>query len=243
MIAPAMIAQTPIAQTPIAHAIFDLDGLLLDTESINEQVNRAIAQRYDHPFDPALKFQVAGRDAIASAEIIVAALALPLSAADFLQERRAMMAAWQPTAAPLPGAVALTKHLHRCGVGLAIATSSTQGPFAWKMAPHQAWLRCFDQVVLRDDPAVTAGKPAPDLFQVAADRLGADPAQCLVFEDSAAGVQAAQAAGMSAIAIPPRSSDPRHHPHPYAGAVCVLRSLTEFDPTRWGWPAIGPTEF
>lgn len=224
----------------ITHAIFDLDGLLLDTESINEQVNRAIARRYDRPLDPALKLQVAGRDAIASAEIIVTALALPISAADFLQERRALIAAWQPTAAPLPGAVALTEHLHRCGIGQAIATSSTQGPFTWKMAPHQGWLRVFDQVVLRDDPAVAAGKPAPDLFQVAADRLGADPAQCLVFEDSAAGIQAAQTAGMTAIAIPPRESDPRHHADQYAGAACVLRSLVEFDPRRWGWPAILP---
>jgi pseudouridine-5'-monophosphatase len=224
----------------ITHAIFDLDGLLLDTESINEQVNRAIAHRYDRPFDPDLKFQVAGRDAITSATILVTALDLPIDAATFLQERRALIATWQPTAAPLPGAVALTTHLHRWGVGLAIATSSTQGPFAWKMAPHQAWLCQFDQVVLRDDPAVSAGKPARDLFQVAADRLGADSAQCLVFEDSVAGIQAAQTAGMRAIAIPPRDSDPRQHPQQYAGAVCVLRSLTEFDPTRWGWPAIAP---
>lgn len=216
----------------ITHVIFDLDGLLLDTESINERLNRAIAARYGREFDPAVKAEIAGRDALTSAQILVETLDLPLDAEAFRQLRRELVARWQPQAAPMPGAVELSTHFHRCNIPQAIATSSSRGPFAWKSAPHRDWFACFACAVLGDDPAVARAKPAPDLFLTAADRLGADPARCLVFEDSPAGVEAAKAAGMRAIAVPDPSFDRGLYPQ----ADAVLASLLAFDPVPWGLP-------
>lgn len=78
------------------------------------------------------------------------------------------------------------------------------------------------------DLQVYRGKPAPDIYTVAAKRLRLEPTQCLAFEDALTGVQSAKAAGMSVIAIP----DPRLDPHSFreAGADVVLASLRDWNP-------------
>ena len=90
--------------------------------------------------------------------------------------------------------------------------------------------------MLGDDPAVVHGKPAPDIFLVAASRLNAAPEECLVFEDAPSGVQAAKAAGMQVIAVP----DPNMDRSAYAGADRILNQLTEFDPSFLGLPPLTP---
>ena len=82
---------------------------------------------------------------------------------------------------------------------------------------------------------MTAAKPAPDIFLVAARRLGVDPADCLVFEDSPFGVTAAKAAGMYAVAVPD-SHMPREQ---YEHADLVIDSLADFSLKDWGLPDIG----
>jgi pseudouridine-5'-monophosphatase len=225
-----------VARPRITHVIYDLDGLLLDTESINEAVNRAIADRYGCAYDPAVRGRIAGRDAHTSSAILVEWLGLPISPEEMLQQRRSLVAQWQPVAKPMPGAVELTHHLHRSGVPQAIATSSSRGPFGWKAAPHRDWFRLFHCTVLSDDPGVRQAKPAPDLFREAARRLGADPRHCLVFEDAPAGIEAARAAGMSVIAIP----DPALERSSLAQADAILPSLQAFEPADWGLPARVP---
>lgn len=73
------------------------------------------------------------------------------------------------------------------------------------------------------------GKPAPDIYLVAASRLGVNPSECLVFEDALTGVQAGKAAGMRVIAIP----DPRLDLEAFAIADQVVTSLCDFDPSQW----------
>jgi pseudouridine-5'-monophosphatase len=249
---------------PITHLIYDMDGLLLDTESFHEQVNREIAQRYGKSFDPSIKLKIAGRPTLDSARILVELLELPLTPETFLEERKQLLYPLYPQAQPLPGAIFLTKHFYQRHIPQAIATSSSSHHFQLKTINHQEWIKLFDCIVLGDDPAITKGKPEPDIFLLTAQRLQAHPEKCLVFEDSPAGVQAAKQAGMSVVAIPHSDFDEVQAgaepeplaPHPakgqrrvsegsrritlelglYQDADQILNSLTEFQPQLWHLP-------
>jgi pseudouridine-5'-monophosphatase len=216
----------------IHHVIFDLDGLLLNTESLHEQVHKTLAARYDKTFDRTIKSKIAGRPTLDSAKILVETLQLPLSPEAYLEQRNAILYPLYAQTQMLPGAVKLTKHLHQHHIPMAIATSSSRPHFAMKTAAYRDWLNQFRVIVLGDDSEIRQGKPAPDIFLLAAERLEAQPSTCLVFEDSLAGVQAAIAAGMSVVAIP----DQIDHSL-YSNASQVLDSLQQFGPQDWGLPA------
>jgi len=122
----------------------------------------------------------------------------------------------------MPGAAHLVEALHRRGIPLAIGTSSTRELAELKLSA-QPFAACFQAMACSDDPGVTAAKPAPDVFLLAAERLGADPKSCLVFEDTPKGVAAARAAGMQVVAIP----DPRMAGRDFEHAQLVLHSLEQ----------------
>ncbi len=220
----------------ITHIIYDVDGLLLDTERFYTKAYQIIAARYGKVYDWSLKSKTIGMKSLDSARIITKALSLPLSPEQWLETRKAILEELFPKAEPLPGAVRLTRHLHKCGIPQAVATSSDRRYFNIKTSRHREWFAIFDCVVSGDDADINEGKPAPDIFLIAAQRLQARPRQCLVFEDAPAGVQAARAAGMSVVAVP----DPNLDVQAIRGAHSVLRSLEEFDPIEWGLPPFPP---
>ncbi|MGB3495966.1 MAG: HAD-IA family hydrolase [Elainellaceae cyanobacterium] len=216
----------------ITHVIFDLDGLLLNTEPLIFEVAQAIAQRYGKTLDLSTRAQTAGRQARDSAQVVIDAAGLPIDVDTYLAEKEPLVAQYYPLAQPMPGARRLTRHLRQHNVPQAIATSSSQRPFSFKTQAYGDWLAEFSRVVTGDDPAIQRGKPAPDIFLIAARRLGADSSHCLVFEDSLAGVAAAKAAGMHVVAVP----DPMIDPMLYADADQVLPSLESFEPVDWRLP-------
>jgi len=220
------------ARNAVAGVIYDVDGLLLDTEPFYTEASQRIASRYGKVYDWSLKSRMMGKRAEDSARVFTESLDLPLTPEEYLQARQAGLEELFPTAEPMPGAVRLTKHLPRYGVPQAVATSSNQKHFALKTCRHRQWFRIFDCVIIGDDPSVERGKPAPDIFLQASVRLGVPAAHCLVFEDSPVGVAAARAAGMSVIAVP----DAHLKPEIFQGADQILRSLNEFDPAAWGLP-------
>ena len=216
----------------ITHVIYDMDGLLLDTESLNEKVNKEIAQRYGKTFDTFVKLKIAGRTTLDSAKIVIDLLNLPLTPEEYLQERNQLLYPLYSQTNPLPGAINLTQHLHQQGIPQAIATSSSLRHFEMKTVHYQEWMKLFDYIIVGDDPAIKKGKPAPDIFLLAAQYLSASPEQCLVFEDSLAGMQAALAANMSVVVIP----HPDFERILYQDATQILNSLTEFQPQLWNLP-------
>ena len=218
--------------SPITHIIYDCDGLLLDTERLNRQVNQTIASRYGKVFDETVHRQIIGRTAPDSAQIMIDLLDLPLTPDDYLQQRYELVTNLYPLAQPLPGAKILTGHFAAHGIPQAIATSSIRQRFNQKFIRHQSWMRLFDCIVTGDDEAINHGKPAPDTFLVTAERLGADPINCLVFEDSPAGVIAAKKAGMAVVAVPATNRDLTV----FQLADSVVDSLLEFDPVQWRLP-------
>lgn len=219
--------------SPITHLIYDMDGLLLDTEGFYTEVTQKIVASYGQTFDWSLKSKMMGRQAIESATLLVNELKLPITPEEYLAQRNVDLDALFPKAQAMPGAVALTQHMHKHHITQAIATSSTQNSFALKSTLHQDWFSLFTLIVTGgSDQEVEHGKPAPDIFRVTAKRLGVLPQNCIVFEDAPAGIEAAKSAGMLAIAVP----DPQTDHSLYSHADVILSSLWEFEPQSFGLP-------
>jgi pseudouridine-5'-monophosphatase len=205
-------------ERPVTHAIFDLDGVLLDTEPLYTQAMAVVAARFGKRYDWSVKGQLIGRGTLEAARIIVEALELPLSPEELVRERDQSLIPLLATATALSGAEDFTRALAARGLPMGIATSTEARLYAIKAAPHRRWLGQFAAVVCGDDPRVRRSKPAPDIFLAAAADLGADPGSCLAFEDSPFGVEAALAAGMQVVALP----DPAMDVDRYTGAHLVV---------------------
>ena len=217
----------------IKAVIFDMDGLLLDTEGVYTEVTQIISDRYGgRAFDWQFKQNTIGLGAYDLASYIVGALELPIGPETFLELRTPLMNERFPHANAMAGAERLVRHLSAKGVPIAVGTSSSRHYFDLKISRHREWFALFDAIVTADDPQVGAAKPAPDIFLVAAERLGVAPADCLVFEDSPFGVTAAKAAGMFAVAVP----DPAMPDAKFRHADRRLPSLEAFEPQAWGLP-------
>jgi pseudouridine-5'-monophosphatase len=223
---------TGMPEFVVTHVIYDMDGLLLDTEPFYTEVTQAIVSRYGRTFDWSVKSRMIGKKAGDSARTLVEALDLPITPEEYLREREVMLAELFPKAQPMPGARRLTEHLARNGVPQAVATSSHRRDFELKMTGHREWFASFQCVVLGDDPAVKRGKPAPDIFLAAAGRMKAKPERCLVLEDAPSGVEAARAAGMPVVAVP----NPNMDTAAFGRVNQILPSLEFFDPAYWGLP-------
>jgi pseudouridine-5'-monophosphatase len=213
-------------EKPVTHVIFDMDGVLLDTEKFYTEVTQRIVARFGKRFTWDVKSRMMGRSPVVSARILVETLELPITAEQYLREREGMLEELAPGSEPMPGATALVRQLHDARVPLALATSSRKRLYQLKTRKHGSWFSLFSAVVTGDDPRLTASKPAPDIFLLAARDLGAEPRRCLAVEDSPAGVQAARAAGMQVVAVPYPGLDPEK----LRDADLLVRSLEELDP-------------
>ena len=218
----------------ITHVLFDMDGLLLDTESFYTDVTQKIVGRYGKTFDWNLKSKMIGKKSIDASRILVEDLELPISAEDYLDECESLLIDLFPLTEPLPGAIEITRHLNSHNIPLAVATSSCLNLLKLKITRHKEWFSIFDCIVTADTPGVKHGKPAPDIFLSAANVLNARPEECLVFEDAPSGLEAALNAGMNVVVVP----DPNMDKSMYGKAHQMLDTLSQFKPEMWGMPPV-----
>ena len=194
---------TPVAIPPLPFlpeaVVFDMDGLMLDSErAINECMARA-ASDLGHDLPASLWLQmIGGGDGLcrrlltdrigadATVELLARAEAMYDVVADAGIDHR-------------PGIVDLLDWLVARGIPRAVATS-TRRPLAMRKLAAAGLLPYFAAVATSSD--VAAQKPAPDVYLLAASKLGVAPARCLVLEDSPTGVRAALAAGMTPVQVP-----------------------------------------
>lgn len=224
-------------------AIFDLDGLIIDTEPIYIVAEQKIIDKYS-PIGGdvrALTPQLLGTSAIDSARLVISTFKMNLSEKQYLHERDKVLRQQLHRATILPGVKQISDHFIGTGVRQAIATSSSRETCRWKLETDPDFFSRFSQqvVVCQDD--VSSGKPAPDIFQCAMkrmgrERVGDDPSKICVFEDAPAGVLGAKRAGMKCVAV----RNPHTPLQAYHLADVVINSLEEFRPESVGFAPYPP---
>lgn len=211
-----------------AACLFDLDGLLLDTEPLQASAWHAAAAHFGCCLSADQLLSLRGRRRLDCAQqvcawIVVATGGGP-SCEALLAVRQPLAEALLTNALPMPGAVELVQACMRRGIPMALATSSAREAVERKAAPHP-WLQLITVRVYGDDPDLIEGKPAPYPFLLAAERVGAAPEECWAFEDSQAGIQAAVAAGCQVFALVPEAGAEMGVPLPKG--VTLIRTLEE----------------
>jgi HAD superfamily hydrolase (TIGR01509 family) len=183
-----------------AAVIFDMDGLLFDTEALYQEAIMTAAGDVGREMTPAIFHSMIGRPWLQTRQFLLEHYGSSFPVDEF-------RAAWHrhfdvivaTRLALKPGAVELLDTLDALDLPRAIATSSSHRTAQHHLTAHELVDR-FHQVVAHGDYA--AGKPAPDPYLKAAERLGVDPSLCLALEDSHNGVRSASAAGMMTIMVP-----------------------------------------
>lgn len=204
---------------PPQGVVFDLDGLLVDTEPSWERAERRLVESLGAPWDPELRPRLLGSGLERAAGILAAHVGHTDRG---MIERRMIVAAleeFRRGVAPRPGAADLLESLaQRLPVGVASNSKRVLADTALMSAGLDAYPRvlvCAEDV---DEP-----KPSPQPYQRACAELGVPPSAAIAFEDAPPGVAAAVAAGLWTIACP---SEPGT---PVAGAHAVIASLADVD--------------
>ncbi|MBN1953616.1 MAG: HAD-IA family hydrolase [Anaerolineae bacterium] len=202
------------------HAVlFDLDGLMADSEPLAEQAWNRVLARYGHRLDPQTLRDILGLRVIDSAQFLCQRFRLPLTPEQAMAEREQFFLQAVPTQLrAMPGLYPLLAALDEREIPLAVATSAYRR-YALLALETLGVADAFRVVVTGDE--VARGKPHPDIFLLAAERLSVLPARCLVLEDAPRGIAAAEAAGMVSAAVP----HPRVPRADFAAAHWLFASL------------------
>jgi HAD superfamily hydrolase (TIGR01509 family) len=209
------------ADRGIDAVVFDLDGLLVNTEELYQHVGSEMLRRRGRTFDADLLDAMMGRPQKVALGVMIEWHGLDDTVETLAAETKVIFESLlDDRLRPMPGAVALVEHLVARGLPRGVATSS--GPdFAHDVLGRVGLLDRFGFVLTSAD--VTQGKPHPEIYETAAGRLGVRPERMLVLEDSAAGCRAAVAAGAVAVAVPGGHS----RRHDFTGARLVAESLAD----------------
>ena len=184
--------------TPVA-VIFDMDGLMLDSERAIIGCLAEAARERGHDLPELLWLSMVGHSEAVCRHLLDEAVG-EAERERILQRSHVLYDDVVAAGVPhRPGIIEMLDVLQARGIPRAVATS-TRRPLALKKLEAAGLLPRFDAICTSSD--VAHPKPAPDVYLLAARSLGVDPARCLVLEDSPTGVRAALAAGMYPIQIP-----------------------------------------
>ncbi len=205
--------------------VFDLDGLLLDSEQLWDEAREELARERGGRWHPGAQRDMMGMSSPEWSRYMHDRIGLRESPEEINQlvvER--MLALYDKELPLLPGAVDAVKRLgERWPLGLASSSNRALIDRVLELSGLARWFR-----VTVSSEEVARGKPAPDVYLEAARRLGVDPARAAAVEDSHNGIRAARAAGMAVIAIPNAQFPPGEEA--LAEADLVLDSLRELTP-------------
>jgi HAD superfamily hydrolase (TIGR01509 family) len=180
--------------------IFDMDGLLFDTEALWQEALLSAAAEDGHEISEAVYNGSIGVRRSQTRALFLSHLGEDFRFDDFHANwRRHFWLIAENKLALKPGVPELLETLDQSRVPRAIATSSSRATVERHLDAHSLTDR-FDHIICRGE--YERGKPAPDPFLKAAERLGVEPRLCLALEDSHVGVRSASAAGMMTVMVP-----------------------------------------
>ena len=181
--------------------LFDMDGVLLDSERPSLALLQARLRAHGVEVDDPELRTVCGRPraylrGLLAPRLQAVGVEIDAFVSDYDARKETALQAGEIR--PFAAAVPLLRDLRARGWRLALATSTERPRMAARLA-NTGILELFDAAVTGDE--VVAGKPAPDIFLLAAERVGVPPERCWVVEDSVAGVEAGRAGGMRVAAV------------------------------------------
>lgn len=212
-------------------AVFDMDGLLLDTERPILDAWLQASREHGVPIEPQTYLQVVGRRAAEGGVLFRAALgdSFPFDLVRTRVQALLAEARQRDGHVPKPGARELLTRLQREGIPCAVASSTRRAEVEARLG-SSGLLDRFTAWAGGDE--VRAGKPSPDIYQLAAARLGVAAGDCLAFEDSEHGARAALAAGMAVVVVPDLLAP---GPALCEASLAVLASLADTAPHHTDW--------
>lgn len=215
---------------PITAALFDFDETMIDLERQHDAAHRALCRDMGSSYDEmpeSFRFG-SGRRIIDDVRDMRAHFGWtkPEDELYAIRHRYFLEECRSADLKLMPGVERAVRDLHGRGLRLAI-TSSAAGDAIDEILRRFGLRDLFETIV--DGSEVARGKPDPAAYLITARKLGVDPAQCIVFEDSSAGVRAAKAAGMFCVAV--RNPHARQTQDLDAADV-ILNSLEELDATK-----------
>lgn len=214
----------------IRAVLFDLDGLIIDTEPVHFMAFREFMRGYDVDLPESIMPRFIGYNEIENIRVLKEEYRLTEPLEDMVMKRRGIYAHLLATLdiPVLPGFWDLTNEARRRGLKQGVVSSSVrpqvEAPLRRLFAQHPEEpdpLRYFDVIIAGDDVAFT--KPAPDIYLRARDLLSLSGRECLAFEDTPAGVKSAAMAGVTVYAVPNEYTCDL----PFPEAMGVLSSLAE----------------
>jgi len=222
---------------PVTHVIFDVDGLLMDTEKLLAKIMSDIAAAHGKVFSFDMKIRAMGKKEEETAKMFLDELQVPLTVEEYLHQVDHMSEILFPDVDLLPGAEKLIRHLHKHGIPMALASGSSENQYRMKVSKKYTELfKVFKHAVfVTGNPEVKNGKPAPDCFILCNEKFPDKPPaeKVLVFEDSTAGTLGALAANMQCVWVPDALLDRKKYS---VNATQVLDSLLDFKPELFGLP-------
>ena len=216
-----------MASSPqILAVVFDMDGVLVDTEHLWDEVREELTTEWGGRYTPEAQEAMMGMSSLEWSTYLHEVVGLrekPQTINDEVVRR--MLARYEVELPVVPGAIDAVRRLDEAGYRLAVASSSNR-ELIDAVLRRLELAALFEATVSSEE--VERGKPAPDVYLEAVRRLDLAASRCAAIEDSASGIRAARAAGMRVIAYPNR-----HYP-PSAEALAladvVLATLSALDP-------------
>jgi HAD superfamily hydrolase (TIGR01509 family) len=216
-----MINQPERKSPAIRAVIFDLDGLIANTEDLYEQAGESVLRRRGKTYGADLREKIMGRPVVDAIRIMIDCHSLSDQLEDLMCECADVLQELIATSlAPIPGVSRLIDDLQSAGIPIAVATSATP-EYADNVLTRLNLKHRFRFILTAAD--IQRGKPDPEIYLLAAARLGLAPEQTMVLEDSANGCRAAVIAGAFTVAVPNRHT----RDHNFTGAQFVADTLDD----------------